>query len=96
LYNYRANAGTDLEQALRGQLRNYFVRGVGVDFHGFAERANGWKGIAGAQLAGDHGLLGGKRHLFVDRNAGLRSQPEWNHGFTTGTAAAGFFITGVP
>lgn len=60
-------------------MRNRFVRGVGVDLERGAERAHGGESVAGAHLAGDHGLAGGIDHLFIQRHAGLEGQAERDH-----------------
>ncbi len=79
LQHHRADARPHLQQPFGGQLSDDFVRRVGMNLHGFAQGANRRERVARPKLAGDHGLLGGKRHLFVHRNARLRIELKRNH-----------------
>jgi hypothetical protein len=76
---HSANAGKHFEEALGGQLRDHFLGGIGVNFHGASQGADGRKGVAGAELAGENGFFGGKDNLVRDGDAGLRNEPEWDH-----------------
>ena len=80
LEHYRADARPHFEQSFGGQLGDHLVGGIGMNLHGLAQGANGGKGIAGAKLAGDHGLLRGESHLFVYRDAGLKGEAKGNQG----------------
>ena len=64
--NNRAEAGAHLDQTFGDELRNNFVRRVGVDLEGFAQSANRREGVAGAHLPRDDGLFRGVDHLFVE------------------------------
>jgi len=75
----RADAWQDFEHPLGHELRNYFMRRVGVDFQLFAQCTDRGKGVAGPHLARNHRLLGGIDHLLIDRNTGLKCQAERNH-----------------
>jgi hypothetical protein len=53
-----------------------------MNLHGLTQGANGGKGIARPELAGDHGFLRGEAHLFVHRDTGLERQPERDQGLS--------------
>lgn len=61
-----ADAWQDFQHPLGHQLRNYFMRRVGVDLQLFAQCTDRWKGVAGPHLARDHRLLGGIDHLLIN------------------------------
>ncbi len=77
--DHGTDSDSDFEHAFAHQLRDYFMRSVGVDFEFLAKRADGRKGIARAQAAGDDGALRCIHDLLVKRYAGPERQPEWNH-----------------
>src|SRR5579863_1236556 len=66
-----------------GQLRNDFVCGVGIDLQCLAKRTDGRKRVTRSELTRHHSLLGGERGLFVNRNARLKCQAEWDHNCST-------------
>ena len=74
-----ANAGTHFEQPLINQVGHHFGGGVGIDFEFLAERADRGKGIAGAQLAGDHRLLRRVDDLVEEGDAGAKRDLERDH-----------------
>jgi hypothetical protein len=65
-----ADAGASFEEAVADQLRDDLVGGVGINLELAAEGANGGKGVAGKELAGDHRLLRGVDDLLEERDAG--------------------------
>ena len=74
-----ANSSAVFQQAFSQQLRDDLVRGVGIDFEFFAERADGGERVAGSHLARDHGLLGGVDHLLKERDARPELDTEGDH-----------------
>src|SRR5258708_5440183 len=66
---YCADAGMGFEQAFGDEVGDDLVGGVGVDLEFFAEGADGGEGVSGAELAGDHGLLGGVDDLLEEGDA---------------------------
>jgi hypothetical protein len=56
-----------------------FVGGIGVDFEFPAERADGGKFVAGAELARDNGFGGGVDDLLVEREARGEVDVERDH-----------------
>src|ERR1019366_10579037 len=65
--------------AFRRQLRNHFLRGIGVNLHRPSQHAHRRERVARTELAAEHGFLGGEDYLFRDGNSGLRDEPERNH-----------------
>lgn len=74
-----AEARVNVEQALRDELADDFVRRIGIDFQLFAEFADGGKRVTGANLPGDHRLFCGIDDLFANRGAGFECDVERNH-----------------
>ena len=74
-----ADAWQDFQHPLGHQLRNYFMRRVGVDLQFPAKSTDRGKGVAGPHLARDHRLLGGIDHLLINRDAGLKCEAERDH-----------------
>jgi hypothetical protein len=74
-----ADAGAGFEQPLGDEVGDDLVRGVGVDLELLGQGADGGEGIAGAQLAGDHRLLGGVDDLLEERDAGAELDAKRDH-----------------
>jgi hypothetical protein len=74
-----ADAWTDFQHPFGHQLRDYFVRCVGINFQILTERTDGRERIAWAHLPGNHGLFGSIDDLLIDRDAGLKSQAKRYH-----------------
>ncbi len=77
--HHRADTRQDLQHPLGHQLRNYFVRRIGVNLEFLAQCTDRRKGVAGPHLTRDHRLLGGIDYLFINRNTGLKCEAERNH-----------------
>jgi hypothetical protein len=54
------------------------VADLSLPFHSHPVR----KWVASLQLSRNDGFLGGVNHLFLQRHAGLKGKPEWNHSRT--------------
>ena len=74
--NHGTQPGPHFEQPLVDQVRDDFVRGVGVDPQSLAQGANRRKRIAWPNLSRDQSLLGGINNLLGDRNARLQRDAE--------------------
>jgi len=74
-----ADAGASFKQAFVDEVSDDLVGGVGIDFEFLAERAHGRKGIAGAELAADHGFFGCVDDLLEERDAGAVWNAEGDH-----------------
>jgi hypothetical protein len=77
--DYSADAGVGFEQAFGDEMGDDLVGGVGVDLEVFAEGADGGEWVSGAELAGDHGLLGGVDDLLEEGDAYAEWDAEGNH-----------------
>jgi hypothetical protein len=86
--NYSADAGMGFEQTFGDEMGDDLMGGVWVDLEVFAEGADGGEWISGAELAGDHGLLGGVDDLLEERDAYAECDAEGDHvcTITRGTA----------
>jgi hypothetical protein len=77
--DYGADAGMGFEQAFGDEMGDDLVGGVGVDLEVFAEGADGGEWVSGAELAGDHGLLGCVDDLLEEGDAYAEWDAEGNH-----------------
>ena len=95
-----AAAGLHGEEAIALEGGDDLVRGIGIDAELFAQGADAGEGVAGAELAGDDGLVHGIKHLLGDRLVALETYREGKHGVlahtrTPGTVQ-GFLHCGAP
>src|SRR6185295_19667274 len=72
----------DFDETFLNQLRDDFVRRVGIDLERLAQRPDRREGLAGKHLPRDDGFLGGVDHLLGNRNAGLKGEAGRDHGCT--------------
>ena len=77
--DYGADAGMGFEQAFSDEVGDDLMGGGGVDLEVFAEGADGGDWVSGAELAGDHGLLGGVDDLLEEGDADAEWDAEGNH-----------------
>ena len=74
-----ADPRLDGEEALRRQVRDDLVRGVGIDAQFLAELPHRGETAPGLELALQDRLLHGVDHLFVNRSARLDLNAEGKH-----------------
>ena len=75
-----AATGLHGEEAIGLEGGDDLVRGIGIDPELFAQGADARERVAGAELAGDDGLVHGVEHLLGNRLVALETDREGKHG----------------